>query len=172
MISVSPSGPHVPTRTRTRNTSLGSRHDLRFTIGTGSGRQGIRTLTPLRAHSLAPRPGQPYPATFRLAVDPPGVEPGPPPCHSGALPLGNEPVASISGLPGNRTPISCLQGRCLPVGPAARRFAWIIFRLSSVRRHSPRSARDSNPDHLPTTEACRLNTCGPEESSRQDSNLR
>src|SRR5437660_1770055 len=74
-MSVSPSGPHVPTRTRTRNTSLGPRHDLRFTIGTGSGRQGIRTLTPSRAHSLAPRPGQPYPATFRFAMDPPGVEP-------------------------------------------------------------------------------------------------
>src|SRR5690349_23932602 len=71
---------------------------LRFTIGACSGRQGIRTLTPSRAHSLAPRPGQPYPATFRIAADPPGVEPGPPPCHGGALPLGHEPVASIPSV--------------------------------------------------------------------------
>jgi hypothetical protein len=44
---------------------------IRFTIGTNErgtgGRQGIRTLTPRGAHSLAPRPGQPYPATFRHA---------------------------------------------------------------------------------------------------------
>lgn len=39
-----------------------------------------------------------------------------------------------------------------------------------------RSARGSNPDHLPTTEACRHNTCGPAresfESSRVESNHR
>ena len=65
---------------------------LRFTIGNRSGRRGIRTLTPRGAHSLAPRPGQPYPATFRrMPVDPPGVEPGSPPRQGGVVPLDHEP---------------------------------------------------------------------------------
>ena len=40
------------------------------------------------------RPGQPYPATFHsffLKVDPPGVEPGFPECHSGVFPLDDRP---------------------------------------------------------------------------------
>jgi hypothetical protein len=53
-----------------------------------SGRRGIRTLTPLRAHSLATRPGQPYPATFRF--------------HSRLL----------KGPPGSRTRTSSIPGRC------------------------------------------------------------
>ena len=60
-----------------------------------SGRGGIRTPMPRRAHWLAPRPGQ--------AV-------------SGSLPSPKH----RSGPPGNRTPISGLQDRRLPVGPAAR----------------------------------------------------
>jgi hypothetical protein len=45
----------------------------------------------VKPHGLANRPGEPYPATFRFLVD----------------------------RPGNRTPISWLQARHLPVGRAA-----------------------------------------------------
>src|SRR5438552_6493668 len=40
-----------------------------------SGRRGTRTLTPLRAHGLANRPGQPYPAALREEVAGLGLEP-------------------------------------------------------------------------------------------------
>jgi len=65
------------TRIRTRpfqtNTGLGrSEDDLRFTIEPCqrgvSGRHGIRTHMPAKAHALAVRSGQPYPATFRSFV--------------------------------------------------------------------------------------------------------
>ncbi len=52
------------------------------------------------------RPGKPYPATFRLSVDPPGIEPGLPACRAGVFPLDHEP---ISGPPGSRTPIAWVQ---------------------------------------------------------------
>ena len=48
-----------------------------------------------RSHGLANRPGEPYPATFRmfnLSVDPPGIEPGFPDCRTGVFPLDHEPV--------------------------------------------------------------------------------
>jgi hypothetical protein len=48
------------------------------------------------------RPGKPYPATFRLSVDPPGIEPGLPVCRTGVFPLDHEPVL-LSGPDGNRT---------------------------------------------------------------------
>src|SRR5439155_13221703 len=52
--------------------------------------------------------------------------------------------------PGSRTPISWVQTRRLPIGPAA------------LLPNPPQgSARESNPDHLLTREACRRNTCGP-----------
>ena len=35
------------------------------------------------------------------SVDPPGVEPGPPPRRGGALPLGHEPVGPLVIIPGN-----------------------------------------------------------------------
>ena len=62
---------HAPTRTRTQNIPLEAGHDFHFTIeatvgsSSSSGRQGIRTLTTNWPHSLANRPGKPYPATFR-----------------------------------------------------------------------------------------------------------
>lgn len=68
-----------------------------------SGRGGSRTLTPLRAHSLAARPGQPYPA----------------PLHKARA----REIPRRDGPPGTRTPISCLQGRCPPFGPAAREWS-------------------------------------------------
>ncbi len=46
-----------------------------------------------------------------------GIEPRFPPCHSGVFPLDHDPV---SGAPGNRTPITWVQAKCLPVRPASR----------------------------------------------------
>ena len=48
------------------------------------------------------RPGKPYPATFRMLVDPPRVELGLPPRQGGVFPLDHEPL-SFSGPDGNRT---------------------------------------------------------------------
>jgi hypothetical protein len=105
---------------------------------------------PFQAHPLAPGPGQPYPATFRNmpAMDSPGVEPGFPPRQGGVVPLDDEPVVprfehNSVDRPGCRTPISWVQTRRRSVGPAAH------------HSRSPRSARESNPVHLPTKEACR-----------------
>jgi hypothetical protein len=95
---------------------------LLFTIGACSGRQGIRTLTPSRAHSLAPRPGQPYPATFRSS-GPTGSRTRISATPGRRRPLGPwalRPQTPPSGPPGSRTPISGVRCRCRPVGPAAR----------------------------------------------------
>ena len=101
-----------------------------------SGRRGIRTLTPRRAHSLAGRPGQPYPATFRNAE----IE-----WTAGDLNPGGTPLGSLLGA----NQVSC---------------HWTSRPRSA--RAQQRSARDSNPNHLPTTEACRPRTCGPFRRSR------
>ncbi len=58
-------GHSASTRTRTRNALLEARNDVRFTIE-ASGRRGSRTLTALRPHGLANRPGNPYPAALRI----------------------------------------------------------------------------------------------------------
>ena len=42
------------------------------------------------------RPGEPYPATFRMSVDPPRVELGLPPRQGGVLPLDHEPVCVVA----------------------------------------------------------------------------
>ena len=44
-----------------------------------------------KSHGLANRPGEPYPATFRMSVDPPRVELGSPPRQGGVVPLDHEP---------------------------------------------------------------------------------
>ena len=73
---------------------------------------------PFESHGLANRPGKPYPATFRnVLVESRGIEPRFPPCHSGVFPLDHDPV---SGAPGNRTPITWVQAKCLPVRPASQ----------------------------------------------------
>jgi hypothetical protein len=56
--------------------------------------------------------------------------------------------------PGNRTPISWLQARCLPVGPAAR-----------IRNHHQRSVRESNPGPCLTKAACSRSTYRPHSRS-------
>ena len=48
-----------------------------------------------RSHGLANRPGEPYPATFHISVDPPRVELGSPPRQGGVFPLDHEPVISV-----------------------------------------------------------------------------
>jgi hypothetical protein len=140
---------NTPTRNRTWDTSLGPRHDHPLHHrGDPSGRQGIRTLKPVRAHSLAVRPGEPYPATFRITFmrknqwTGRGVEPRFPGCKPGVFPLDQPPMKK----------------------PTARQ----------------RSARESNPDHLHTREACRQKTPADRsvghthakrpESSRRESN--
>jgi hypothetical protein len=48
-------------------------------------------MTLVESHGLANRPGEPYPATFRMSVDPPRVELGSPPRQGGVVPLDHEP---------------------------------------------------------------------------------
>ena len=136
-----------------------------------------------RSHGLANRPGEPYPATFRMSVDPPGIEPGFPPRQGGVVPLDHEPSvvsclfqpvaiphlqfilgpepafrvahpamgrthraadlsaplscglssSTHSGAPGNRTPITWVQAKRLPVGPAPH----IVRGPSGNRTRSP-----------------------------------
>ena len=112
--------PSSPTRIRTRNTSLEARDDFRFTIGPcQSGRHEIRTHTPVKAHALAVRSGQPYPATFRIEWSHRESNPD---CQHAMLESSRWTMTplSSSGPPGSRTPITWLQARRLPIGRAAR----------------------------------------------------
>ncbi len=65
------------------------------------------------------RLGSPVPSRHMLSVFPAGVEPAPQPSEGRMPPLhlGN---ISASGPPGNRTPISAMPRRRLPLGRAAR----------------------------------------------------
>ena len=86
-----------------------------------------------------------------------------------------------SGPAGSRTRISASRRRRRPVGPWARPSsvdrrgvaprspacrAGVVLLDQQPPSSNQRSARDSNPNRLPTTEACRRNTCGPKEPSR------
>src|SRR6478609_4081229 len=53
------------------------------------------------------------------SVDPPRIELGSPPRQGGVVPLDHEPIRHSVDRPGNRTPISSVQTRHLPVGRAA-----------------------------------------------------
>ena len=53
----------------------------------------------MESHGLANRPGEPYPATFRISVEPPRIELGSPPRQGGVVPLDHEPV-TFSGPAG------------------------------------------------------------------------
>ena len=110
-----------PTRTRTRNTSVETRDDFRFTIGPA--RRKARESNPHvpRANrGLAIRPGKPYPATFRsFQWTHPELNSGSPPRQGGVFPLDHEPVFS-SGPPRSRTPITWVQAKCPAVERAAR----------------------------------------------------
>ena len=55
-------------------------------------------MTLVESRGLANRPGEPYPATFRMSVDPPRIEPGLPVCRTGVFPLDHEPVFSVDRM--------------------------------------------------------------------------
>ena len=133
-----------PTRIRTRNTSVETRDDLRFTIGPKSGRHGIRTHMTRRSRGLADRPGEPYPATFRMSVDPPRVELGSPPRQSGVFPLDHEPEVDRMGI---EPTAPTLQGSVAPMEHASP--------------FVERSVRELNPILRPTKAACCRNTYRP-----------
>ena len=76
-----------------------------------------------RSHGLANRPGEPYPATFRMffssRVDPPGIEPGSPVCRTGVVPLDHEPMFRVDRM-GVEPITPTLQGSVAPNGMPAR----------------------------------------------------
>ena len=70
-----------------------------MSVSPSSHKRKARDLNPhhlVRWHALAVRPGKPYPATFRMSVDRPGIEPGFPPRQGGVFPLDHQPVC-LSG---------------------------------------------------------------------------
>lgn len=82
------------------------------------------------------------------SVDSPGIEPAVFPINTGQTAslmssLWTMSPFLFSGPPGSRTPISWLQARCRPVGPAAH--------IDLLKR----SVRESNPAFLRTEEVCR-----------------
>ena len=98
------------------------------------------------SHGLANRPGEPYPATFRM-------------------------FSIVSGPTGNRTRISAALGRCRPVGPSARNQVDLIGvepitpilqgSVASIGMQAQvieRSVRESNPISVLTTDVCSQNT--------------
>ncbi len=138
----------------------------------GQRRKARESNPPLREEiTLAGWPGQPISGCLPYRVDPLGIEPRSPPRQGGVFPLDHGPV--VSGPPGNRTPISALRRRRLPVGRAARCSGDVGNRtrhkLFARQPRAPatfapiiqRSARESNPAHFLTTEGCCPNTCRP-----------
>ena len=75
-------------------------------------------MTLVESHGLANRPGEPYPATFRMSVDRPGVEPGSPPRQGGVVPLDHQPVVVVD-LMGVEPITPTLQGSVAPNGMQA-----------------------------------------------------
>ena len=114
------------------------------------------------------RLGSPVPSRHKLSVFPAGVEPAPRPSEGRMPPLHFGNVVT-SGPPGNRTPISAMPRRRLPLGRAAR-----------VVRPGGRGVNDGARTHLhrlhrPAAHCVAfIHHRGPEgpESPRQDLNLR
>ena len=115
----------TPTRTRTRNSSLGPRRDPPFHHrGKQRKARDSNPHPPRGGTALAGRLGQPYPTTFRSS-GPTGSR-----TRISATPGRRHPLgpwalrflslSMLNGPPGSRTPISGVQSRCRPVGPAAR----------------------------------------------------
>ena len=105
-------------------------------------------MTLMESHGLANRPGEPYPATFRMSVDPPGIEPGLPVCRTGVFPLDHEPVFSV-----DRMGIE-------PITPTLQES---VASLGTCQPDCQRSVRESNPVSVLTTDVCRQNTYRPVE---------
>ena len=80
-------------------------------------------MTLVESHGLANRPGEPYPATFRMfpmSVDRPGVEPGFPPRQGGVFPLDHQPIRFSVDRMGVEPIAPSLQGSVAPNGMPAR----------------------------------------------------
>ena len=110
--------------------------------------KGVEPSSRRAGTALAEQPGQPYPATFRTLVDPPGIEPGSPVCQTGVVPLDHEPFA-----------FKWTAGESNPDFLLARQ-------VSSRWTRSPcccfqRSVRELNPAFLPTEQTCCRNTYRP-----------
>ena len=104
-------------------------------------------MTLVESHGLANRPGEPYPATFRMSVDPPGIEPGFPVCRTGVFPLDHDP-GSYEWTGWESNPSHRL---CKSQSPP----------LEHASPFIERSVRDSNPILRLTTATCCLNTYRP-----------
>ena len=107
-----------------------------------------------KRHALAVRPGEPYPATFRVhpltsQVESRGIEPRLPPCRGGVFPLDHDPM---SGAPGSRTPIAWVQAKRLPVRPASRLLSVSFARevRSGLEPDLPPYQGSVQPQHLQT----------------------
>ena len=63
-------------------------------IDPGAEGEGFEPSCPVKAHSLATRPGKPYPATFLRDLEwtGRGIEPRPPGCRPGVFPLDQPPI--------------------------------------------------------------------------------
>ena len=103
-----------------------------------SGRHGIRTHIPVRRHALAVRPGEPYPATFRMSVDPPRVELGLPPRQGGVVPLDHEPVCLVACfLSRALCDVHCVDCTVSSSGPdGSRTHHTDLARVSRPQRHA------------------------------------
>jgi hypothetical protein len=104
-----------------------------------------------KSHGLANRPGEPYPATFRLLVDPPGIEPGLPVCRTGVVPLDHEPVSFCVHASNERNvrPLA-LRDRVSVVSPPFIEFAAFDSGPDGNRTHRTDLARISRlPWYMP-----------------------
>ena len=79
------------------------------------------------------RPGKPYPATFRISVDRPGIEPGFPPRQGGVVPLDHQPVVSVD-LIGVEPITPILQGSVASIGMQAQLVERSVRELNPVFR--------------------------------------
>ena len=112
-----------------------------------SGRRGSRTHVAVKPHGLANRPGEPYPATFRIQWT--HRESNSDFRHARAVSSRwTMSPSSAVDRPGNRTPISSVQTRHLPVGRAAH----VVCQ---------RSVWELNPVFRHTKAACSLSTYRP-----------
>ena len=133
----------APTRTRTWNTQLEAAHDFLFTIGANhpfafqAEGKGVEPSSRQARTALAERPGQPYPATFRIchSVDPPRIELGFPDCQPGVVPLDHEPLFLLSVGEVGIEPTVLLLPPCarLTWGSRARLLALNLAALPSLR---------------------------------------
>ena len=97
----------------------------------------------VKPHGLANRPGEPYPATFRIQWT--HRESNSDFRHARAVSSRwtMSPFHAVD-RPGNRTPISWLQARHLPVGRAAQVFCQrSVWELNPVFRHTKAACSQS-----------------------------